>query len=78
MPSGTTTTTTWSRESSDARYVACLAILILGVGVMGVPWERGCDGAGVPWMADFAQLLLLIGSWCSVFFMRGRSVRDRV
>ena len=35
--------------------------------VMGVLWGRGCNDAGVPWMADNAQLLLLI--WFLVFWL---------
>ena len=45
-----------------------LAFLDIDVIGMGVLWGRGCVGAGVPWMADVAQLLLLIGSWYSVLF----------
>ena len=60
-------TTIWSRRLSDIRYVGS-ALLTCDVGLMGVPWGRGCIGAGVPRMADVALLLLLIGSWCSFFF----------
>ena len=54
-----------------------LAFFDVDVIVMGVLWGRGCDGAGVP-VAGCRPAALADWFLVFCFFLRDRSVRDRV